>query len=174
MHNIFLRSLPLLEAAQRFSWADNSKEIITTAFLSMVPMFEGRYALVVGNGMGMPPVAAYLLAVVCSSLPMPFILWLLRPVLNWFYTLPIKPVRKFAAWLEARSKRKGAQVEKLGLLGLYLFVAAPIPGTGVWMGSGIAALFKMNPFHSAVVILLGNMTACLITTLITFGVITII
>ena len=33
---------------------------------------------------------------------MPFILLLLRPVLDWFYTLPIKPVQSFAAWLERR------------------------------------------------------------------------
>ena len=54
---------------------------------------------------------------------------------------------------------------------LFLFVAIPVPGTGVWMGSAIATLFEMPLMKSAITILLGNMTACLITTLITTGVI---
>ena len=171
MNPTIIRCMPLLEAAERgFSWAANSKEIITTALLSMVPTFEGRYALLVGNGMGMHPVMAYILALVCSSIPIPFILWLLRPILDWFYTWPIGIVRKFAGWVEARSMKKGESVDKMGMLGLFLFVAIPIPGTGVWTGSGIAALFKLNPRHSALTILLGNMTACLITTLIYYGV----
>ena len=128
----------------------------------------------------MPPVFAYLLAVIASYLPVPFILLLLRPVLDWFYTLPIKPVRAFAAWLERRAARKRAgmhdkknqsrfSAETAELLGLYLFVALPVPGTGVWMGSAIATLFEMPLLKSAITILLGNLTACLLTTLITTG-----
>ena len=141
-------------------------------------------------GMGMPVGFAYVLAVVCSTLPMPFILLLLRPVLDWFYTLPIKPVRAFAAWLERRSERKrrkmhanqggvrGWLAEKVSqdtmeLIGLYIFVALPLPGTGCWTGSAIATLFEMPRGKSAVAILLGNITACAITTAATMGVISI-
>ena len=173
----------MLAASTAFVWQEHTREIITAALLSMVPTFEGRYAVAVAVRMGMPAVFSFLLALICSSLPVPFILWLLRPVLDWFYTLPIKPVRAFAAWLERRAKRKraGMHDKKKGgkkrfsqdtaeLIGLYLFVALPVPGTGVWMGSAIATLFEMPLLKSALVILLGNMTACLLTTLITTGV----
>ena len=176
---------PVLAAA--FIWQEHVREILLTAFLSMVPCFEGRYAILTTVKMGMPALFVYLLAFVFSSLPMPFILLLLRKVLDWFYTLPIKPVRAFAAWLERRAKKKraGMHDKKKGgkkhfspdtaeLLGLYLFVALPVPGTGVWMGSAIATLFEMPLLKSAVVILLGNMTACLLTTLITTGVIALV
>ena len=174
-------SLRLMEmASQPFVWQEHTRKIVLTALLSMVPMFEGRYAVTVMLGLGMPPVFAYLLAVIASYLPVPFILLLLRPVLDWFYTLPIKPVRSFAAWLERRAARKRAgmhdkknksrfSAETAELLGLYLFVALPVPGTGVWMGSAIATLFEMPRLKSAIVILLGNLTACLLTTLITTG-----
>ena len=181
------RFAPLLSAAAEkgFVWREHTGKIILTAFLSMVPMFEGRYAVTVGVGMGMPPVFAYLLALITSYLPVPFILLLLRKVLDWFYTLPIPPVRRFAAWLERRAekKRAGMQDKKSGgiasrfsaetaeLLGLFLFVALPVPGTGVWMGSAIATLFDMPRGKSALAILLGNATACLITTLIATGVV---
>jgi len=192
-HDLLCRIAPLMEAAADcpFVWHEHTRKIIITALLSMVPMFEGRYAVTVMVGTGMPPVFAYLLAVIASYLPVPFILLLLRPVLDWFYTLPIKPVRAFAAWLERRAARKRAgmhdrkrsrrgrrrrrfSAETAELLGLYLFVALPVPGTGVWMGSAIATLFEMPLLTSAIAILLGNCTACLITTLIATGVIAIV
>ncbi len=189
LNEMYFRLAPLMEAAAKrpFVWQEHTKKIIITVLLSMVPMFEGRYAVTVMVGTGMPPVFAYVLAVIASYLPVPFILLLLRPVLDWFYTLPIKPVRAFAAWLERRAARKRASMhdKKKGrhaknassdwgeFLALYLFVALPVPGTGVWMGSAIATLFNMPIFKSAITILLGNMTACLITTLITTGVVTL-
>ena len=139
----------------------NISQVLWIAFLSMVPTFEGRYAVVAAIGTGMPVLFAYCLAFVCSSIPVPLILFLLRPILDWFYTLPIKPVRKFAAWLENRAHRKrggmasGKQTglmgwlsrhlsaETLELVALYIFVALPVPGTGGWTGSLIAALFNM-------------------------------
>jgi len=166
-------------------------KILIYIFLSLVPMFEGRYAVAGMILQGVPPVVAYPIAFLVSYLPVPFILLLLRPVLDWFYTLPIKPVRAFAAWLERRAARKRAgmhdqrrdkkgrrrhrfSAETAELLGLYLFVALPVPGTGVWMGSAIATLFEMPRLKSALAILLGNCTACLITTLIATGVIAIV
>jgi len=178
----------LAEAAQTaFVWQDHTRQIITAALLSMVPTFEGRYAVTVALGMGMPPVFSYLLALICSSIPIPFILLLLRPVLDWFYTLPIKPVQKFAAWLERHAAKKRESMNdknKKGvrarlsadtaeLLALYIFVALPLPGTGVWTGSAIATLFGMQRGKAALAILLGNVTACLIMTLAASGVLAI-
>ena len=171
-----------LAAAETFVWQAHTKQIITAALLSMVPTFEGRYAVAVAVRMGMPPVFSYLLALLCSSLPVPFIL-LLRPVLDWFYTLPIGLVRKFAAWLERHAAKKRAAMnernskglrgklsaEMAELFALYVFVALPLPGTGVWTGSAIAALFKMPRGKATAAILLGNATACLIMVLMAVG-----
>ena len=189
MLNRLLFSTKLLAAAAEsgFVWQEHTQKIITTAFLSMVPTFEGRYAVTVALGMGMPPVFSYLLALITSSIPIPIILLLLRPVLDWFYTLPIKPVRKFAAWLERHADKKRASMNEKNkkgirahlsadaaeLLALYIFVALPLPGTGVWTGSAIATLFNMPRLKSGLVILLGNITACLIMTLAASGVLAI-
>ena len=172
-----------LAAAETFVWQAHTKQIVTAALLSMVPTFEGRYAVTVALGMGMPAVFSYLLALICSSVPVPFILLLLRPVLDWFYTLPIPPVRKFAAWLEKHAAKKRASMNEKNkkglrarlsadaaeLLALYIFVALPLPGTGVWTGSAIATLFKMPRGKAIAAILLGNVTACLIMVLMAVG-----
>ena len=63
--------------------------------------------------------------------------------------------------------------DTMELIGLYIFVALPLPGTGCWTGSAIATLFEMPRGKSAVAILLGNITACAITTAATMGVISI-
>ena len=186
MISTLIARAPLMAAAG-FVWQEHVREVLLTAFLSMIPMFEGRYAILTTVMMGMPALFVYLLAFVCSSIPMPFILLLLRKVLDWFYTLPIKPVRAFAAWLERRAERKHAAMQQdsrkgvkgrisrrfsadmAELVALYLFVAIPAPGTGVWMGSAIATLFELPRGKAAAVILLGNATACLITTLMRTG-----
>ena len=189
LNRLSLGGLRLLSAAENsFVVSENLAKVLSTALLSMVPTYEGRYAVPVMLGLGMPPLFAYLLAAVCSTIPMPFILLLLRPVLDWFYTLPIKPVRRFAAWLEKRSARKREKMhakkssgirgwlqgrvsqETIELLGLYIFVALPLPGTGCWTGSAIATLFEIPRLKSAIVILLGNFTACAITLFATMGV----
>ena len=189
LNRLSMGGMRLLSAAENsFVVSENLAKVFSTALLSMVPTYEGRYAVPVMLGLGMPPMFAYLLAAVCSTIPMPFILLLLRPVLDWFYTLPIKPVRKFAAWLEKRSARKREKMharrgsgirgwlqdrvsqETIELLGLYIFVALPLPGTGCWTGSAIATLFEMPRFKSAIAILLGNFTACAITLFATMGV----
>jgi uncharacterized membrane protein len=192
LKGIFLRGHLLLEAAAaNYVWTENLMQVAIAALLSMVPTFEGRYAIVAMLGMGMPAGFAYILAVVFSSLPMPIILLLLRPVLDWFYTLPIKPVRAFAAWLEKRSEKKRAKMhanqgtgirgwlskhlsqETIELIGLYIFVALPLPGTGCWTGSAVATLFEMPRLKSAIVITLGNITACAIMLAASLGVISI-
>ncbi len=182
-----LTKAPLLSAmneaaATGFVWQENIHKIVVTILLSMVPTYEGRYAMPVALGMGMPKGFAYLLVVLVSSIPIPFIMLLLRPLLDWFYTLPIKPVQKFAAWLERHTGKKHAAMQEKNqkrtgrfsaemaeLIGLYLFVAIPLPGTGVWTGAAMATLFEMPRLKSAVAILLGNVTACLITLLIATG-----
>ena len=187
LNALYPRAAVLLEAAGNFVWREQLGKIITSALLSMVPTFEGRYAVPVMLGYGIPAFFAFVLAVICSTLPMPFILLLLRPVLDWFYTLPIKPVRRFAAWLERRSERKRRKMHEnkgsglrgrlqgkvsddmIELIGLYIFVALPLPGTGCWTGSAIATLFEMPRGKAAIAILLGNITACGIMTLGSLG-----
>lgn len=189
LKGLVLRGAMLLEAAGDFVWTQQMGKVVLTALLSMVPTFEGRYAIPIMLGMGMPVGFAYALAVICSTLPMPFILLLLRPVLDWFYTLPIKPVRRFAAWLERRSERKRRKMHAgkrsgvrgwlsrwlsdgtLELVGLYIFVALPLPGTGCWTGSAVATLFEMPRWKAAIAILLGNVTACALMTAGALGVI---
>ena len=68
LKGFFLRNAMLLEAAaEKFIWNERLTEVIIAAMLSMVPTFEGRYAITVMLGMGMPAGFAYMMAVVFST-----------------------------------------------------------------------------------------------------------
>lgn len=154
-----------------FVISEHWSEILRTALFSMIPMFEGRYALTLGIGLfNLPVVLTYFVVYIASLIPMPFIFWLFKPILRWIYTLPIGWLKKFAAWIDRRAERNAGKVDKKGLTGLFLFVALPLPGTGVYMGSAIATILDMNKRQAGLIIALGNAVACLIMTLATTGV----
>jgi len=174
----FFAALPLLLAdaastpavQQAFVWSENLGKVVSVALLSMLPAFEGRYAVLVGQVMGMPLLPTFMLAFVMSTVPMPFIFWLLRPILKWFYSLPAKPVQKIAAFIEGHAQKKAKELETGSLVALFLFVAIPLPGTGGWTGSIIATLLDMNRKRAGIAIALGNLGACAIMTVAYFGV----
>ena len=64
-----------------------------------------------------------------------------------------------------------ARVENYALLGLSLFVAVPLPGTGAWTGALVAALFHMEKRRAMLSITLGVLFAGVIMTLASYGVV---
>ena len=72
--------------------------------------------------------------------------------------------------LETRAHTKGEMVNKYRLLGLYILVAIPLPGTGAWTGSLVAAILDIRLKHAIPVIFAGVTTAALIMCALTYGV----
>ena len=56
-------------------------------------------------------------------------------------------------------------------LGLFAFVAVPLPGTGAWTGALVASLCGLPKRYAIPTILLGVMTAGVIMTLASYGVV---
>ena len=72
---------------------------------------------------------------------------------------------------EPTPAKGGGAAGTLAFLGLYLFVAIPLPGTGAWTGSLVAALFGMKRRRALPAIFLGVLTAGVIMTLASYGVV---
>ena len=130
---------------------------LTVFGVSMLPVFEVKAAIPLGLSMGLPFMQTFLIALFGSILPSPFILLLLRPFFKWCRGKPF--FKTLADKLEARFQKKARSVYKYQLLGLFLFVAIPLPGTGVWTGSGIAAMMDIRIRRALPIILLGNFVA---------------
>lgn len=121
--------------------------------ISMIPILELRGALLVaGPILGVPVAKAIPLCVIGNIIPVPFILLLITPIFNWLKgTKTFKPM---VTKLENKAMSKSDKIEKYEFWGLVLFVGIPLPGTGAWTGSLIAALLgiKFKKAFPAVVI----------------------
>ena len=137
---------------------------------SMVPVIELRGAIPLGWATNIPWWLTYLLAVAGNMLPVPFILLLIRQVLTVMEKMPIKFVRAFAAWLRRKAEKNTDKIQRYGFWGLCFFIAIPLPVTGAWTGSLVAATIRMNFWRAMLSALLGVMAAGAIVTLICFGV----
>ena len=126
--------------------------------ISMLPVVELRGAIPVGIAMGLPTWESFLIAILGNGIIGLVVLLVLPLFYNVF--MRIKPIRVV---LE-KARAKGAEIKEKGLLGLCLFVAIPLPGTGVWTGCIIAYLFGMPFWKSLGVITLGMLIAGLIMT----------
>lgn len=137
---------------------------------SMIPIIELRGSIPLGALLNMPFWLNYLLSVVGNMLPIPIILLFVKAVLNWMAKCQIKLFNKIANWIFRKADKNRPKIEKFGFWGLYIFVAIPLPGTGAWTGSLVAALIDMRFGKAILAVALGVLTAGVIMTLISYGV----
>ena len=76
---------------------------------------------------------------------------------------------KLVDWIEARGQSKSSEVTKYEVFGLMLFVAIPLPGTGAWTGSLVAALLEMDVKKAMLSVFAGVLVAGFIMTVLSYG-----
>ena len=145
-----------------------SKEFVVF-IVSMIPLLELRGSILAAGFMETQFLPTYIAAVLGNLLPIPFILLFIEKIFSWMKKS--SHLHKIPDWIEKKALSKSAQIEKYGYFGLFLFVAIPLPGTGAWTGSLLAVLLGMKPKKSFFFILLGVLTAGLIMSLLSFGII---
>lgn len=158
-------------------------DYLTTVLISMIPIVELRGAIPAAITMGLKPLVAFALSWVGSAIVSPILLLILRPVLNWMKKYKI--FASLARAIEDGFKGKAMKVvgkesgemltgeelkklERKKMLGVYLFVAFPIPLTGVWTGSAIATFIDIPFWKAMAMVWLGNLTAGAIVTMLAF------
>lgn len=142
---------------------------IAVFLCSMLPIIELRGSIPLGAACGIPWYLNYIISVVGNLLPVPFILLLIKKVLEWMKTT--KAFSRFALWLERKAEKNKGRLENGVFIGLMLFVAIPIPGTGAWTGSLLAALTGIKFKKSMLAITLGVLVAGAVMTLASYGVV---
>lgn len=148
-------------------------KFISTFFISMVPVVELRAGLPYGIALGLDYPLALLAAVVGNILPVPFIIIFVERVFAWIRE-HMPALDGFVTRLENKAHLKSDGVQKYGPIALLLFVGIPLPGTGAWTGSLIAALLGLKPRSAIPCIVLGVLLAAGIMTALTYGVIWLI
>ena len=144
-------------------------ELFYTFLIAMLPVVELRGGIPFGVAAGLPVWAAYLAAVIGNMLPVPFIVVYIRRIFQWMRRR-IPKLNSLVDRLEQKAHLKGQTVSKYKYLGLAIFVAIPLPGTGAWTGA-LAAAFLDMPLRKAIPsVFAGVVTAGFLISALTFGV----
>lgn len=113
---------------------------LATFFIAMTPIIELRGAIPIAvMSFHLTYIEAFIISFIGNIIPIYFIVKYIRPLFNFFGRW--KPFKIIIDWATERATKKIQESEKLQTftaLGLFLFVAIPLPGTGAWVGSLIA------------------------------------
>ena len=141
---------------------------LITLVIGMVPIIELRGAIPIGVGMGLSYFESFICSFIGNIIPIYFIVKYIRPLFNFFGRW--KPFKIIIDWATKKATNKIEESEKLQnftALGLFLFVAVPIPGTGAWVGSLIANFLNLPPKKAIPPIVAGVLVAGIIVLAIT-------
>lgn len=141
-------------------------------FISMVPIVELRGAIPYAVGFNLPLLPSYVIAILGNMLPVPFIFFFARKVLEWgkdkkiigkFFTFCLEKGNKGGKKLQAKAGRSV-------YLALFLFVGIPLPGTGAWTGTMAASFLNLDFKKSVISIMAGVVLAGIIMGVISLGI----
>lgn len=143
-----------------FDWLTATMEgkFILTMLVSMIPIIELRGGLPFGVALGLPYELAFPAAVLGNIIPAPFIIIFIQRIFALMRRY-MPRLNGMVDKLEKKAKLKSQAVLKYQHIGLWLFVAIPLPGTGAWTGALVAAFMDMRLKKAMPAIILGVLTA---------------
>lgn len=147
---------------------------LVTFLLGMTPVIEIRGAIPVGVAMGLSYFEAFIAGFLGNVLPIYFIVKYIRPLFDFFGRFKFfKKIIDFATNKATKKIEESERLQNFTALGLFLFVAIPIPGTGAWVGSLIANFLNLPVKKAFLPLALGVLTAGIIVLAATGSVVTI-
>ena len=132
-------------------------------FVSMVPLIELRAAVPIAIGMGLPTLPSIVVCAIGNMVPVPIIYLFARKFLVWGLDKPY--IGKICHFFHDKGEAAGKKLSssrfgKYGLvIALTAFVGIPLPGTGAWTGSLVAAFLEMRLKRALPAVVLGVLTA---------------
>lgn len=152
-------------------WFQGWPPEVVTMIVAALPIVEVRGAVPLAlEVLGLPAWRGALAAFVGSALPA-----VVLPLVLERFEAPCRrylPVcRRLFDWTGAHVERRYTErYRALGFIGLALFVAVPLPMTGVWTGALAAWILRMEKRYAIPALILGTGMATIVVTLATLGV----
>ncbi len=116
--------------------------LLQVFLLSMVPLIEQRGAIPLGFVYNLEPFSIFFVSLLGSMVPSPFILLLFNKVYDLLASIPF--FKKFVNLIDSKIAKNKDKLDKRKEIGLILFVAIPLPTTGIWTGSAVAAFLGLD------------------------------
>ncbi len=161
----------------------NDNVILATILISMIPIIELRGAIPFGTNPGFWGSLAlnhwesfgWSLLGSCAIVPILALIFL--PIINWLKKTRL--FHKLAEGIENRIKGKASGINDNNeksvrfsksywkkVLGVFIFVAVPLPLTGIWTGTCVAVFLGLDYFTTCISVIGGNIIAGLLIALI--------
>lgn len=141
---------------------------ILVFIISLLPVLELRGGLIAASLLNLPMWQSILVCVFGNILIIPFVLFLMEKLITLLSK--IKICKRFFDWWQKKALKKKDIIDKYGYLGIMLFVAVPLPGSGAWTGCLIAVLMGLDKKKSFIAALLGVFIAAVIMTIFSYGI----
>jgi uncharacterized membrane protein len=138
-------------------------------FCSMIPIIELRGAIPMGYLMGLEWWKTLLISIAGNMVPVPFILLFINKFIKFMSRSKVKFFNKLSNWLLGKVEKNRGKIEKYAMWGVTLFVAIPLPATGAWTGSLVAAAIDMKFWKAFLCAFVGVIIAGVIMTLVSYG-----
>lgn len=137
--------------------------------MSMMPIVELRGAIPLGIALGLNPIGVYISSVVGSTLVSIPLILTFRHIINFLRTK--KMFEKLVLKIDKKIDSAMKKLKNVSILGIILFVGIPLPTTGTWTASAIASILKIRIKNAFLGVLLGNMMAGIIISLLSLHII---
>lgn len=148
-------------------------ELLSSIIMSLVPLIELKGGIVFARGVGFSFLKAFGLCYLGSTAVFLPVFFLLKPVLELLKKN--RAFKNFSLKIEGYFQDKAKSVEEKNSaskngksenfykrIGVFLFVAVPLPMTGVWTGTAIAVFLGLKFKDAVLPVILGNAVAGLL------------
>lgn len=158
---------------------------LATLIISMVPIIELRGAIPFGSAVSLwgenalPLWKSFIFSVIGCSIVCVILTFLFWPLFKWLKNT--KGLKKLASAIENKLNRSSknisdkAETEKnekkirwIKWIGVFVFVAVPLPLTGVWTGTCVALFIGLSKKDTMLSVILGNLVAGIIMVIVSY------
>ena len=137
--------------------------ILKVILISAVPLIEQRGAIPVGILVDhLNPIVVFFASLLGSVIPAPFVFLLSGKILELMKK--VKQLNWFTNFVDRKIQKGSKKLEKYKEIGLITFVGIPLPTTGLWTGSAIAAFMGLNFKKSMFCVFIGGVISAIIIT----------
>ncbi|MBU7032621.1 MAG: small multi-drug export protein [Theionarchaea archaeon] len=135
--------------------------------ISLLPWIELRGSIPIGISMGLNPLHVFLICTLSDIILIPLLLLAFKIAIPLILRIDI--VNRFYQWNVVGTLKRYEKYKKWEEIGLALFVAIPLPFTGVYSGTFVSYLLNLKKGEAFLSIAMGAGIAGVIVTLLSIG-----
>jgi uncharacterized membrane protein len=139
-------------------------QLLQVFLWSMVPIVEQKGSIILGiNKFNLNPYIVFIVSLLGSLVPVPFILLFFNRIFKWMKKYEI--FRKINDFIDKKIAKNSDKMVRYKEIGLIIFIGIPLPTTGLWTGSAIAAFLKLDFMKSLICAILGGTISGILITI---------